>query len=996
MAARDPATAPPPAPAVDWRGWSAETWSDRLFRSLFVGDDPSLPVTHVPATPLDLRRAVGDPGADPEAVADAFVGALRAGPNAVRARLSIASSAYRAASRDPDAFRAPGYVAYLVLTCYAAAGGEEETLDVGAFAERFRTLLGHDVSGGYPYFDGLSALWEGFARWVGHHAERGRCRPLVLPPKSSYRTRIGYSYDLAFPTLRERRVMAATFGDLRGEEPTLREAIERVEGRRPEFGDPSKLLAAFDDFAARYRRGDLALRDHPFWTAVRDATALELGREDRGALRLALVVPEPGALADERALRLVAAVPPGLALPARVNARPLPQSVGGYDAVVEVDGLRDPVRRLLGRRPLGWSAASQTPLAASVDQGVLLFARDDEGWPVTRHSLPDPGRAVWLLARDEIVGKVLLRAFRRLAPEDRPRPRPSLYDGWAWAGPLDAGDLADLGGHFAEVRCLQPTARGPALRLVGGVRIGAAYLGDPAVRPLVASDRAAAVQRLSETAAVPLVADRDGRFRDPSGDALAGEVSFVAADAGGREIGRRRIRFVDGPVGVDYKPVSSPADYVVEGSASDAVAWDRAIASTDHGALQPYALPVPAQSPDPPPVDFGGILAPHVVACDPSPAGVRWDAAVEVAAALASRRAGLGEGEFLSLLTEVAGVPEADLWEVARAWVEAGAVDVLTPRSWVSRTYLARRPRLVVYDAGASVSLVGLVPASLRARVSAVAGDLGLTEVTAPSPSPYVPSIPSFRTPSADVVAELARRLELEPPARLRPWADLLLPPAAVAATAADEVPPGYARTGYWGWGRGGFYAGDPADGVALGRYDHPRDAPRYAVLDGDHFRVFRSRTWAFLVALAARGEPALAYDDAGRLCAVGPTPARLPVPLARALACVSGAPGPVRGAIGGVRYATPLGLIARRALDGAWFRRVPAVPAPAARLARRIWTAALRADGPAVPLPGPLARALTPYAPDPIVGALCDARVPPTLLPHVAKLAALLRHPAS
>ena len=436
-------------------------WSQRLFEALFLGEDLSEPVTHVPSTAFDLHRVAVDPGADPDDVAHAFVQALKRPPSEVREELSKRSLAFGLSWVERDEITAPSYFAYLVLTCYAAAGGEDETLSVGDFARRFRLLLGHDVSGGYPYFDGLSDLWEWFERWVSHRATQGRCRPFVLPPKDGYRTRIGYSYALAFPTFRERRVLAEAFEDLQGEEPGMREAIRRVRAHRASFDEGSQLVEAFDDFAERYSKGTPGLLSHPFWTAVRDATSLDYASTTRKRVRLGLIMPDPGALVSERSVRLVAAVPSGLSLPPSVALHPVDGGVGGFESSVHVDGPHTAASRLLADGvPLRWQAAATTPLASSVKQGVLLFARDERGWPVTRHSLPDPGQTIWLLAKENVVGKVLLRAFRRRAPEDRPSHQCSLYPGWRWAGPFDARHFHDLGGHFDDIRCLHRRLRG--------------------------------------------------------------------------------------------------------------------------------------------------------------------------------------------------------------------------------------------------------------------------------------------------------------------------------------------------------------------------------------------------------------------------------------------------------------------------------------------------------------------------------------------------------
>ena len=494
----------------------------------------------------------------------------------------------------------------------------------------------------------------------------------------------------------------------------------------------------------------------------------------------------------------------------------------------------------------------------------------------------------------------------------------------------------------------------------------------------------------------PLARDADGVFHDRVGDALVGPVEFVGTDAEGREVGRRRLRFVEGPIRVDYKPPSTSVSWVVEDVGEESTPWSSAHATADAEHLYPQAvLPALQQAHA---AGFSTLLDPGREAATPdAPSVSRWHTAVDVAAALGSRRAGLGEGEFLSLLTDLAGVPEGSaLWATARAWVELGAVDVLAPASWANRTYVARRPQWVSWDQGRRVALVGLVPASLRSRVAVLVPRIGAVDVTAPAASPWVPPIPAFHAPDPSVVEDLACQTDLGPVARLRSLDELLAWPGAAALQVEGPPPQGHVSAASWDWARGTFMGPAAPKGVALDRYDHPRDASRYVVSDGPRAWCFRSRAWAFLWALALRGDPAFAYDASGRLASVGPTPAHLPVPVARAIACTSGSPGPLTDGQGGVRYLTPVSSEARRALDHAWFRRVTTVPADAVHLARRILSQTAQSSAPAVPLPSRLARGLAAYADDPAVGAIHAGRVPVAVIPHVVKLVSLLRTPSS
>ena len=977
-----------PTVGSDWRTWrTASEWNHRLFQSLFREGDLAEPVTHLPATAYDLRRITGDRGADPDEVADAFVAAIGSTPTRIRELLSIGSPEWAASVTSPALDRPPQYFAYLYLTCYVAAGGEDETIGEGQFPKRLRLRLGHD-DGRWHYqtLPTLDRLWEEFARWLEPFARQGECRPLHLPEKEPWRKYLSYSYQLAFPTLRERQCLADAFSDLQGEEPAIRDALDRMRSIHGRFHSSSRLVHYFQDFEEEHAAGAPNLRSHPFWTAVRDATALDYVSTSRRRLRLGLVIPTPGT-PDEVLLY----ASPGKTLPALVTIE-LDEDVGGFDGLVSVEGTADPVRRMLdGRiRPL-WREAASTALASSIRDGVVLFARDPSGWPVSRYSLPDLDRETWLLANDDVVGKLLLRVFPK-SPERRDRvSRPSIYPGWSWVHLPTAGPLHAVSDRFPDVRCLQPTASGPALRVVGGVRVGATYLGFATVLPRVASEKAARVERVEAESGVPvaLQPDAEGLHAEPSPVALKGAHAYVGLDAQDREIGRSLVRFVEGTVSTDYRSLSDPQRFTVESTGPETVPWSEA-----HGGLEgsyPYGA-TPSAPVGPSPTRFDGLLDSDAAPSLRTPPEGRWHAFVEVAAAYASRRTGVGEADFLALLTDVLRVPAGPLlWETARAWVEAGAFEVLTPTTFPARRYLARRPHLVTSNGGRVGVLVGLVPSAVQWEIAHVADDLGVGRDVLPSPSPWVASLLRFSAADPLALDELAQRVGLADSTPLRALGTVVPWPDADALGASDAAPEGYVANGTWSWKWGGFAHGSD-DGPSLVRYQRSRASDRYLVQDGASTWCFQSRTWALLWALSRRRQPTFAYDGDGRLHRWGRSQAHLPVPIARALACTAGPPGPTLGSDGEVGYAYPTTPAARRVLNARWFGPSNDVPAAADRLARTILLRARQETGPSVPIPARLARQLEPYAQHPGVGAVCAGRFSPSLMPHVSRLASLLQ----
>ena len=969
----------------DWQAWGRPEWSDHLLRHLFGTERTASPVAFVPATRFDLQRAVGDPAADPAEVEVAFVRALAASPIRVRDILSVRSAEFLESRRSPST---PGYLADLVLTCYVASGGDEETVSEGQFRERLRQTLRHPEGTTYDLAD-LGTLWEAFAEWLERRAPAGTVRPLRLPDPG-HMNRIGYSLRLAFPTLRDRRVLADAFADLRGEAPSMREAVRRVRVRRADFGDRSQVPAVLDDFTRRLVTGDLDLWDHPFWAAVRDAVALDFGpAAGADALRVGLIVEDPAAL-DLSSLAVGVTHPEGLMPPMGVEFSALPTAIGGFQKVLDFDPGPDPVSALLaGHVSTYWPPLAQTPAARMAAQGALTFARDEAHWPTSRASLPAPGCAVWLLCRSAVLDRVLPHVLG-----DAPVPSSdSAYEGWGWVGPLDAGRLHGLGERFRALDALQPTAPPPPVRLGGGVRTGSSYLGVPGALPHVTAPTATRAERTdSRTGQATGLVGSGGRFEDRTHEAVRGDHSYAAYDSSGHVVGRTHARFVGVHVDVDYKR-PRPGDWLVEGVTSEVEPWrnsdDVLDRLADLGGQDGFP-PGPDGVVD---FDASGLIgdvptSPFTDDAAPVPGLAPF---VEVMAARSVARAGVSEAEVLRLLLNVVGVPEGPvLWEAARAWAEAGYLDVLSPRSWPSRTYVARRPSLVVWNGsgGLHATLVGLAPAEVRGRVAAHAPRVGGAVVARTPASRWVLDPLVVRVPSADAAADLARRSELPPPARLQPLTTLDGSPAEVVTRVDGSPPERYGWHDEWNWSQG--YFGRPAgeERVTLSRWTLPRSPTRYLVEAVGVSRSFRSRTWAFLYALALRGELAWIPDALGRLTTAGPTRAHLPVPLARALATVGGAPGP-RTTIGGrVEYVRPTTPDSFSALT-AWLGGRRITPPSAADLARRL--RARLTSAPGVPMPRDLQARLEPHAHDPDVAALLTSRFPATLMPHVARLAVTL-----
>jgi hypothetical protein len=302
--------------------------------------------------------------------------------------------------------------------------------------------------------------------------------------------------------------------------------------------------------------------------------------------------------------------------------------------------------------------------------------------------------------------------------------------------------------------------------------------------------------------------------------------------------------------------------------------------------------------------DILGAQFPKPVIEDPSPAtphpGVRR--LIAALAASGVQRSAIAEAELLRL-TELAFDLEGQ-WELRfallRAWVEAGVLEQVSDFQWSGRRYIVRRPRLVLYRLGAALhaAVMGLATPAVHARIEKLAHARGAHLDGRCSVSEWVPNVPLLDLPSTEVGAEIAREAELALPEWLPALPSLVADPSQVVKYEADgNLPPGR-RIQTWDWDRGTFQEGElRGAGVHLYRCSakqsqRTKEPDRLYIRSADGRRRWSfSRTWAFLAAHQLRGESPFESDGLAVFPKRG-SGARLPLPLARAIAVLSPATG--------------------------------------------------------------------------------------------------------
>lgn len=198
--------------AGEWRDWSATEWNKQLLLYCFVRDHARRPSDSLRATLDDLPLLVRDRRADPEAIAQTLVQRLKwQARQADRDPLSQLAADCRAQHRIPS--REPAFFAFLWVTCLIAHGFPDANAD-GRFWDRFARVFPRANAINRYWID---EAWELLSAWLElkHHVHGFPYRQLELPPVDNWQPHITHSWNLAFPSLRDRQLLQRALQPLR-------------------------------------------------------------------------------------------------------------------------------------------------------------------------------------------------------------------------------------------------------------------------------------------------------------------------------------------------------------------------------------------------------------------------------------------------------------------------------------------------------------------------------------------------------------------------------------------------------------------------------------------------------------------------------------------------------------------------------------------------------------------------------------------------------------
>jgi len=198
----------------DWRDWQAPEWNRQLLLYCFVRDQGRRSSDPLSATLSDLPLLVKDHRADPDVIAQALVQKLR-----WQARQNdrdlLSQLAFGCRSQRFNPKREPTFFAFLWVTCLIAHGYPDASAQ-GRFWDRFYKVF---PKANPAYRASIDEAWELLSDWLelDRHFKGFAYTKLELPPVDNWQPHITHSWNLAFPSLRDRQQLQRALSPLKGQ-----------------------------------------------------------------------------------------------------------------------------------------------------------------------------------------------------------------------------------------------------------------------------------------------------------------------------------------------------------------------------------------------------------------------------------------------------------------------------------------------------------------------------------------------------------------------------------------------------------------------------------------------------------------------------------------------------------------------------------------------------------------------------------------------------------
>ncbi|MCP3471808.1 hypothetical protein NLM33_25070 [Bradyrhizobium sp. CCGUVB1N3] len=410
-------------------------WEIALTRHfLSIGQGDASPLRSFEVTDYTLTEAVGQKHTDRERVIEAFRSTLADKQDALVKALQRGE--YRRYSGD----EIPGCFAYLALTMLV-----EGMIDPDASGHAFRPKLASflKLDRAFPHLPGINRMWLDLDAWLKDRAARGSpFRVLDLPPEDEWRTQIGYSVHMSFPSRKDKQVVQSFLSENRDALSSPLDFLDRF--RRVADGSKSSayLKSAYSDFARSYLAGHRALSDHRFWRLVQ---AISLGRKTSSTFELLLEMVHDE---DDLWSFLVSDLTTGRGLGSHAT---------------------------LAKALVACAAVEGHDLTHAIDLGVVFFHQTGHARWEAMPSLADGPSKVIVGLSPRVAGKIGAKLGVLEQSGD-----------WALTRIVPSGKAHDVISAVIKLPSAGEQIR--SVRVFGGVRSAGEWLGRPRVLPNVAAD----------------------------------------------------------------------------------------------------------------------------------------------------------------------------------------------------------------------------------------------------------------------------------------------------------------------------------------------------------------------------------------------------------------------------------------------------------------------------------------------------------------------------
>lgn len=655
---------------------------ERALTTHYLGTESGYgagPVRTINASRSSLAGALGPAcGTDPVAMLTRACG----GPFATAHVLSDGWNA-----TWPDA-GSPGFFRYLVLTCAVVALADDaDSRDFGvnlAALWQCDNIFGSRVA--------LPGLWTKLEAWCRAQRARGApIREFIVPAKGRAAlsrfglgnvTHLGPTYQVAFPTWRDLSHLRTVLSRRPELAQLLQDPFEAARHLCPliegdeDFKYPMRLASA--EYKQLYEAKATLLRLHRFWAALSQVLSETGGRLKRELSGI-----------PELTVRLGGGVDDAEATLCLRGVRDEGSDRGGTSvegpAGLVIDGAGEWMKKR-GTRFL------QSSLAKALEDGaVLLLETGFARWATSDEVAELEGRCL-LLRRD---------GHRRdLAGAGRLLGR--LSDKWSLYGPIDGLARTSLLSKLG-IGAHSSLEQHAGIFVRGGVKVGSAFLGRTAFLPTV-------------------FVTSDGEVSLIRGDDFTPEVRLVQAAK--REFvleslhtvnGRAAIRLEEAPVeGIDPLVAERAITFTAEAKEHsrlreiDEVRWSCVAELRVEQAATTYLVAIAPDSAE----SIG-------------PAARQMRDLAE--AVYAGGAGGWSEADIVDLVGEVAGPRGPSVWDVLRAFQEAGWLRSTIATTWRVRRWWLRQPELVpvFLENAQRFVLRGSCPEALRRRFGATVREAG-------------------------------------------------------------------------------------------------------------------------------------------------------------------------------------------------------------------------------------------------------------------------------